>query len=216
MKILLVTRHHVVRDVVGFVAEGVGVELEVVERMEDLQGRSVDVLLVDDYGDNIDIFLGLHPKHRSIKTAVLYHNETGQHALFDAAIKKPFLPADIQKVLEGFSGLQGLPYEMDEQILDMRDIDEIKQMLEEESVETISEVSPAEEAPAKETPIEVPDSMYLSEKKKKRKKRKKQQVKPTQEENLLAILQTMKPKKIRKLLKGAEVTISIQFPKRSK
>ena len=100
-------------------------------------------------------------------------------------------------------------------ILDGQEIELIKQLLLDE-----------EQEPAENEESEVESESAIveeQEKSKKRKKPKRKEKKKTTsktkqksmrfEENLLEALVEMKPKKIRKLLEGAEVSIAIRFPK---
>ena len=125
--------------------------------------------------------------------------------------------------------------EPEPKVLDSREIEQIKALLEEEE-EAVSLPEPENEAEYEARKVEVitqkleeegleivPEEEIIaalgkSEKKaKKKKKTKKKRAKKraeevyTFEEALLAAVENMKPKKIKKLLKDAEVTISIRF-----
>jgi hypothetical protein len=119
-------------------------------------------------------------------------------------------------------------------VLDSNDIEQIKVLLEEDE-EDLPEVDLEDEAQIEARKVEVitqkleEDGLEIvdeekiidefskkvkktSKQKKKSKKKKKQSEEVyTFEEALLAALENMKPKKIKKLLKGAEVTIKIRF-----
>ena len=89
----------------------------------------------------------------------------------------------------------------DEKEVEARKVEVITQKLEEEGLEIVEEeeiIAALSEAPKKK------------KSKSKKKKKKKEEV-YTFEEALLAAVENMKPKKIKKLLKGAEVTIKIRF-----
>ena len=151
----------------------------------------------------------------------------------DSIILKPFLPSDITAVLQPLiesgesirearkteepeiSGpeeeLEVSPEETAEEslILDGDEIEKIKQLLIDEELDVAVE----------EEKVEEPESETVKEKKSpKKKKKSKRSIKTKNrkrdfEENLLKALIEMKPKKIRKLLEGAELRIAIRFPK---
>jgi hypothetical protein len=91
--------------------------------------------------------------------------------------------------------------ELDEEEIEARKMEVIKQQLEADGLEIVSEEDYVETLSGKK-----------SKKKKKEKKLKKSKEKTfTFEEALIAAVEGMKVKKIKKLLKGAEVTIKINF-----
>jgi hypothetical protein len=119
-------------------------------------------------------------------------------------------------------------------VLDSNEIEQIKALLDEEE-EEIDLVEPADEEEYEARKVEVitqkleADGLEIVEEeeiisslseepkkkkekaKRKKKKKKKEEDIYTMEEALLAAIENMKPKKIKKLLKGAEVTINIRF-----
>jgi len=119
-------------------------------------------------------------------------------------------------------------------VLDSNEIEQIKALLDEEE-EEIDLVEPADEEEYEARKVEVitqkleADGLEIVEEeeiisslseepkkkkekaKRKKKKKKKEEDIYTMEEALLAAIENMKPKKIKKLLKGAEVTIKIRF-----
>jgi hypothetical protein len=92
----------------------------------------------------------------------------------------------------------------DEAEVEARKVEVITQKLEEEGLEIVEE----EEIIAALS--DTPKKKKKKSKKAKKKKRSKEEI-YTFEEALLAAIENMKPKKIKKLLKGAEVTIKIRF-----
>lgn len=119
----------------------------------------------------------------------------------------------------------------DPKVLDGDEIEQIKALLEDEDEENLPDV-PEDETAYEARKIEVitkkleeegleivKEEEILSElsqtnkkrKKKSPKKMKNKEASYTMEEALLAAIENMKPKKIKKLLKGAEVTIKIRF-----
>jgi hypothetical protein len=92
----------------------------------------------------------------------------------------------------------------DEEQIEARKVEVITQKLEEEGLEIVDEEKIISELSQK------PEKMPKQKKKSKKKKKQTEEI-YTFEEALLAAVENMKPKKIKKLLKGAEVTIRIRF-----
>jgi len=197
MKVLLLTRNHVVREFVELVADRVGVDLDVYEHVSDVDGDAYDLLFVDDRGELLEESIVLRERLKTSQSIVLFGEESVLHASFDRKIKKPFLPSDIQRILEE---QQMTEEDTADQILNLQDIEEIKSLLEDEGMEIVSEEDLVDE-------ITMENTLQIMET---------ETVNNTVEEKLLKALLGMEPKKIRKLLKGAEVTLRIKFPKESK
>ncbi len=97
-------------------------------------------------------------------------------------------------------------------ILDGQEIELIKQLLLDEEQEAVEDQG--SEVESESTIVEEQGKPEKRKKKKKKKTASKtKEQKMGFEENLLEALVEMKPKKIRKLLEGAEVSIAIRFPK---
>jgi len=198
MKILLLTRNHVVHEFVELVADRVGAQLDVQDTIEGIVDIGYDFLFVDDRGDLLEKSITLIDSFDTQKNIVLYNKTKPMHDLFDLGIKKPFLPSDIQTILEEIP--KPKIHLEEDQILNIRDIDEIKSLLEDEGLEIISEEDLADE-------ITSESDLHIVEEKIEREES------ASVEEKLLEAIMQMESKKIRKLLKGAEVTINIRFPK---
>jgi len=93
----------------------------------------------------------------------------------------------------------------DEEAYEARKIEAITKKLEEDGLEIVEEEEILSELSKK------PKKKKTKSKKKNRKKKQKKEEIYTMEEALLAAIENMKPKKIKKLLKGADVTIKIRF-----
>ena len=94
----------------------------------------------------------------------------------------------------------------DEEAYEARKIEAITKKLEEDGLEIVEEkeiLSELSQKPKKKK--------SKSKKSRKQKKKRKEEDIYTMEEALLAAIENMKPKKIKKLLKGADVTIKIRF-----
>jgi hypothetical protein len=192
MKILLLTRNHVVREFVELVADRVDAELVLYDTVEGIVDVGYDFLFVDDRGELLEQSKALIERLETRKNIVLYNQAKEIHDLFDIQVKKPFLPSDIQMILE--APPETKVHLEEDQILNIRDIDEIKSLLEDEGLEIVSEEDLADEITA-ESGIQIVESQI------------------SQENKLIEAIMQMEPKRIRKLLKGAEVTIKIRFPK---
>jgi hypothetical protein len=192
MKILLLTRNHVVREFVELVADRVDAELVLYDTVEGIVDVGYDFLFVDDRGELLEQSKALIERLETRKNIVLYNQAKEIHDLFDIQVKKPFLPSDIQMILE--APPETKVHLEEDQILNIRDIDEIKSLLEDEGLEIVSEEDLADEITA-ESGIQIVESQI------------------SQEDKLIEAIMQMEPKRIRKLLKGAEVTIKIRFPK---
>ena len=191
------TRNHVVREFIELVTDRIGAALEVSESVPEADAHAYDVLLVDDRGTLLEESMPLLEKLQECQRIVLYTQEHILHEAFDLKIKKPFLPSDIQSILEKKTATEEA--QTGEQVLHIEDIEEIRSLLESEGMEIVSEedlldeIAAEEPAQRTETKTEITHSIM--------------------EEKLLEAVREMKPKKIRNLLKGAEVTLKISFPK---
>ncbi len=194
MRILLLTRNHVVREFIELVADRVGAVLEVREKAEDLSDQEIDFLFVDDRGELLEQSLPLLDSLDHAEHVVLYNELKEAHSLFDRQVKKPFLPSDIQEILEDTTS--SVTHLAEDQILNIQDIEEIKTLLEDEGMEIVSEEDLVDEIDTTEEEKLVESEETVDS-----------------EAKLLEAIMQMEPKKIRKLLRGAEVQITIKFPK---
>ncbi len=200
--------------------------LDTFESMEEVVDDHYDWLLVDDtipmYQESLALAKRLNIQH----TVLLYHPENIDNVGFDIYIQKPFLPEEIRQLITENNSqdlqLSGIDNKnkptntknekrkkmkknkakedtSSTQILNLDEIETIKALLEEDGLEIVAE-------------DELADTVLSEENTKKKKKRQKKKEKDLNNELLKALIQ-MKPKKIRKLLKGARVKIEITFPK---
>jgi hypothetical protein len=99
---------------------------------------------------------------------------------------------------------------LDEEAYEARKVEVIKQQLEADGLEIISEEEYVEKLSSK-TPKEKKEKRMKSRKNENKKSKKNKEEAFIFEEALIAAVKGMKVKKIKKLLKGAEVTIKINF-----
>jgi hypothetical protein len=197
------------------IRETEGVDLIVYESVNDVRGGRFEVMMVDDTFSGLKEALPL-AKHLDIPIKVLlYHDDAQGDDGFDYRIKKPFLPEDIRTFIDGCKAdLEANPPlrkpidELDSRtkpkaskithvpasrpepnVLDPDEIDTIKNLLEEEGLQIVGEEELADTVIREREALAQADSKAL-----------------------LKFLRKTKPKKLRKLLKGATVRIEITFP----
>jgi hypothetical protein len=175
----------------------------------------------------------------SVGTEEKHEDTAAEAGLMEEGFIFPLASETKKEVPEEDDGPLSLIEETDEaskekteapRVLDSNEIEQIKALLDdEEEAEGIPLVDLEDEAQIEARKVEVitrkleEDGLEIVEeeeiiaalsqkpKKKKAKKRKRKEEVYTFEEALLAAIENMKPKKIKKLLKGAEVTIKIRF-----
>ncbi len=286
MNILLLNTNPVVSRLVALCMRDDTITFREVSDISDAGDTTYDIIFVDDASYNNETAAFLDTLNTG-KIVFFSRRDSGEEVggSFDRVIKKPFLPSQIQAVIDEVANLQvpdtvseevlvderaetakensetsddehfifplaASAEESDEEVplmdsgeeetspkvLDSHEIDQIKALLE-ESDEEISPLAQEEadyearkvevitqkleedglEIVAEEEIIEALSGEASAEaekkEKKKRKKKKKKQKEDvyTFEEALLAAIENMKPKQIKKLLKNAEVHISIKF-----
>ncbi len=286
MNILLLNTNPVVSRLVALCMRDDTITFREVSDISDAGDTTYDIIFVDDASYNNETAAFLDTLNTG-KIVFFSRRDSGEEVggSFDRVIKKPFLPSQIQAVIDEVANLQvpdtvseevlvderaetakensetlddehfifplaASAEENDEEVplmdsgeeetspkvLDSHEIDQIKALLE-ESDEEISPLAQEEadyearkvevitqkleedglEIVAEEEIIEALSGETSAEaekkEKKKRKKKKKKEKEDvyTFEEALLAAIENMKPKQIKKLLKNAEVHISIKF-----
>ncbi len=306
MKILLINNNPVVSRLVSLCVRDDAITFEEVDTVNEADDAVYDIVFIDDasYNGKVEAFLNWVAK--TGKVVFLSGRESGDEIgrTFDTVIKKPFLPSQIQSVIDAVregervkeeenTAISESTMEIEEvsqedvveendpediepksdehfifplaseddeplsiidevlleneearasedsglapQVLDGKEIEQIKALLEEEQ-ETLPQIDleDTEKIEARKIEVitkkleedgleiigeeEIIDRLSKAPKKKESKKqtKKKKEKKSkeevyTFEEALLAAVENMKPKKIKKLLKGAEVTIKIRF-----
>ncbi|WP_292664233.1 hypothetical protein [Nitratifractor sp.] len=193
MKVLLFTPSRVVREMVRLATEKAGAELECVTAPEQVSSDRYELVLVDDA-------IALDPEslraHLIVGETVWIHGL--EHPLderYDHSIIKPFLPSDILSLLH-----RELPFpeeEEDENLVDFRgtESEETTRVLDREEVARIRSLLEDNNEEPDETHRRGDGGIRLDA------------------EELIELLATLKPKKLKKLLQGAEVTLTVRFPK---
>jgi len=207
MNVLLLSRNHTVSEMVALAFRDRGGDrLVVAEGMDAVAEGVYDVMIVDDtlpaYQEARDWADRLGITH----TVLLSQMGSLENPGFERRIRKPFLPSEIESLVEEYAQVSKASkkqkkkkkskkkkqaFYSEAEVLNLEEIDTIKSLLEEEGLEIVNEEELAEKV--------MDDEWTRGED-------------ASRHEALLKALRTMKPKKIRKLLKGATVKIEITFP----
>jgi hypothetical protein len=165
-----------------------------------LKLNKYDIVFVDDDSYCTDLEEQLSHTKIKLKVILLDSNSTLNYdeEIFTHAIEKPFLPSQIRDIIHILPNIKPVNTT---KILNVNEIDKIKSLLNED--ENHSNIPEAIEENFK--------TNTHSKKSKRKKSKKKKEDLFTLEEKILATLKDMKIKKIKKLLKGAEINISIKF-----
>ena len=211
MRILLLSYNHTVQEMVALaLKEMEGVELVVTQAADQVEPTAYDLILIDDispvYEESVALVQAL-----GVEAIVLLAQAGNMEAeQFGRVLRKPFLPSEIRDLVEerrnelARDPSQSVKAKKKKEkkkkkknkanidthteVLDPDEIEMIKALLEEEGLEIVHEEELVERVMGEE--IDRTD----------------------RHEALLQALRTMRPKKIRKLLKGATVRINIIFP----
>ena len=198
MRVLLLSRNRVVQELVRMGSRELpDLELEVLGELSGLKHDRYELLLVDErFAGEAEL------EHLLVQRRVLLGDPEGVEAeAYDLVLPKPFLPRDIRGLLEA-----GTPEEREERWeetapLDLAELEEngVTEVLDEEEIRRIRALLDSEEAPeAVEKAIEPAATKGTSG--------------SLSAEELFDLLERLKVKKLRKLLRGATIHLSIQFP----
>jgi len=215
MRVLLLSHNHTVQEMVALaLREMEEVELVVAHAADQVEPTTYDLIFVDDalplYQESVALAQTLGVE--GIVLLAQGNNTEAEH--FTQVLRKPFLPSELrERVEEEQQAEVNRPEETvwpenrkkqtkkhnkkknrkakdQTKVLDLDEIETIKALLEEEGLEIVNEEELAEKVIAEKTPP------------------------ADQQAALMRALRTMKPKKIRKLLRGATVRVEITFPER--
>ncbi len=211
MQILLINKNPIVSKLFELSAKGMeGIEIDEVEDIERLSPESYDMLFIDD-GDSTDDEIEECIYSIDAKQKIVFVSDDAKFVNgVDEIIKKPFLPSTIISMLRSTYGEERVATEQDieklivenvelseEQrdsgdslILDRGEIDMIKKLLLDSEDDIVDDLYELED----NTESDDSDDIEI-------------------EEQLLEAITKMKPKLIKRLLKGAEINITINFPK---
>jgi len=200
MRVLLLSRNRVVQELVKLGIKGKkGLEIEIATSLSEVRGDRFDLLLADD-----QLTEKVHVnelEHLIVGRRVLLGDAEGKIAEgYDAVLGKPFLPRDIERLIGQGVGMDSLDGEEDlrafleeeleraseTEVLDAVEIQRIRKLLDEGTVEVPEEEQGTEEHSTEGQSYDV--------------------------ESLLEMLARVKPKQLKKLLRGATIHIRIEFP----
>lgn len=229
MHILLVNTNPVVSRLISLnTRDDATIHVDEISGNEMIPGEWYDVVFIDEKCCDAEVVSADLQKVRSGEKILFSSRKENTIEGIDRVIMKPFLPSEITAVLQSIlqnkemttgeeedPPILGENREVNEDsekeenlILDSQEIEIIKQLLLDEELEVVEN-----EEPGSVNVEEQNKSRQKSKPKKKKTASKTKKKKMGFEENLLEALVEMKPKKIRKLLEGAEVSITIRFPK---
>ena len=198
MRILLLSRNRVVQELVRLGLRQIeGAELEILDRSEPPASDRYDLILEEDRFVEEIREIGIDHLLAGRRILLGDSSAVPDRSGFDAVISKPFLPADIQKALRGepagearperesirdFLEEERLRFDEETEILDEEEIRRIRRLLEGEIEEPSSEMA---FSPSEQT---------------------------IDAETFLELIEQLRGKKLKKLLRGATIRISIEFP----
>jgi len=191
MKILLLSRSRVVRELVRLALGEIKASLESAESLQKVERDRYDVLLLDDTVYTEDLVGQIGDMLLFKRRILLGNGEKHDAGYFDAMISKPFLPNDVVRILRGQNAISEKSEspgrkgeeERSPRVLDMEEIDEIRRLLRDD-------YSPDQDIAGEEIQTEI-------------------RMDP---ERLISLFDAGKMKKLKKLLQGAEITLTINFP----
>ena len=141
MKILLVNENPVVTKLVTLSAQKTSDELDVVSSLEEIETQEYDLLAIDDGVYTQEIFAQIKEAISYKSSLYICSKETLEEEVFDATLKKPFLPTDLvdifatmgkksqEVLLDDLDDEIELPEENEDEIsLDEEDFDELDEL----------------------------------------------------------------------------------------
>ena len=240
MRILLLNNNPVVSRLVAIAAQNSGFQLEEVAHLSRVSRFDYDAILIDDMSFNDDeaaLLEAFRARKRLFFSSKTSGNEIGER--FDAVLKKPFLPSQVEKVLDEIAQEDAMilpedqgdyffvldeatPEETDTQVLDEAEVERIKALLD-ENEEIKDDDAPIE---GDDTALEERKVQAITENLQKEgleivdeatmiesltETEAKTPALTMDGDTFLEMLATMKTKKLKKLLKGAKVTLTVEF-----
>ncbi|MGE4397583.1 MAG: DNA topoisomerase IV, partial [Sulfurimonas sp.] len=99
MKILLINNNPVVNKLVTLSVQKTSDELDKVEKLEDIDSTSYDLVIVDDGVYSGELFDELKSKVKFSKSLYICAKDAKAAEGFNSTIHKPFLPTDLVETL---------------------------------------------------------------------------------------------------------------------
>ena len=196
MKILLISRNRVVQEIIKIAAKKISADFKTQDSIESLKKDSYYDWVFCDETTGLCDKRSLPENIVSAKTVCLHSKEYIPDGRFDFYIEKPFIPLDIVELIE--SNKKASEKASDTKVLDYDEIEKIKSLLESGDTESALDIFDSGEEEF---------TLFNDDK---------EELISLDAEDLIDKIYSMKPKKLKRLLAGAEVTISIKFPKAKK
>ena len=193
MNILVVSYSTIVLELLKMVFKSESIKSEHVKSLKDSKDESYNIIFIDDSTPNLTQEIEEIIDNYSYNKLILIGSNKEAEELVDIVINKPFLPKDIKDIIESID-IEELetPKTKETKVLDPTEIERIKALmsLEEELEESLSLESTFFEL------LEDKESLNLKKKGAK---------------EFLYECTNLTPKELKKLLKGAKVSIKIKF-----
>jgi len=186
MKILVISNSLIIQELLKLVLDNREDSAEYIQRAQDAEDINYDILFIDDFISDLKAQIDFAKSSLRAKRVILLGGEEDLElgSLVDIALKKPFLPTDIEDVLEKFN-----TKDLNTNVLDPDEVAKIKALME------LDETS-------REDKLSYIDKLENRENLKLKKK--------SAKEFLVEILELNK-KELKGLLKGAKVSIKVEF-----
>ncbi len=186
MKILVISNSLIVQELLKLVLDNREDSSEYIQKAQDAEDINYDIVFIDDFISNLKRQIDFVKSSLKAKRVILLGGEKDLElgSIVDIILKKPFLPADIEDVLGKFNNK-----DISTNILDPEEIAKIKVLMELDEDSSEDELSYIEM-------LENKESLKLK--------------KRDAKEFLYEILKLNK-KELKALLKGAKVSIKVEF-----
>ena len=192
MNILIVSSSLIVKELLKLVLEGKNFKAEYQNRAQDAKGAHYSLVFIDNAIEDLIEQLDFIKERLDGKIVLLGSSDSAVDELVDRVVQKPFLPTDIEELLDSIEPTK--EPQIKTNVLDPDEIARIKALMaldEEESKEPLDELDYIER-------LEEKESLKLKKKKAK---------------ELIYELAKLSKKEIKNLLKGAKVSIKIEYKK---
>jgi len=189
MNILVISYSTIVMELLNLVFKDDNITSEHSKSTDNTQDDSYDIIFIDDSTPNLKDEINNIKDNFSYSKLILIGNSANEKAV-DIVIKKPFLPKDIKEILDSIKKeLKNIPKAKKTNVLNYEEIAKIKELMELELDEEIKELSTIDK-------LEQKESLKLKGKDAK---------------EFLYDCRGLTKKELKKLLKGAKITIKIDY-----
>jgi len=192
MNILIISNSLIVKELLKLVLDGKDFNVEYKNRVQEANETHYALIFIDNTAKNLIEQIDFLEERVSGKIVLLGSSDSAVDEIVDRVIQKPFLPADIEELLDTIEISQEPKPKT--KILDPDEIARIKALMaldDEESEEPLDELDYIER-------LEEKESLKLKKKEAK---------------ELIYELAKLSKKEIKNLLKGAKVSIKIEYKK---